>query len=131
MKVLYEIFPERQLIVQRYLGAVAIGDFIAAAERLWIDPRYSPAYNGLADLTDLQVTVSVADTRKLAQLMAGHPRTTRGKWAAVIASPVGTAFAFIYQRLIRPRHPVEIFSTWEAACAYLDIDLPRTILPAS
>jgi hypothetical protein len=127
----YAIYPERQLIVQRYAGPLRAADFLVAAEEVWADPRYVPTYDGLADLTGLRLAVSPAETRHLAEYFSNHPRLTRGRWAAIVAHPVAAALAYLYQQLARPRHRLEVFSTWEAACAYLGAELPRSVLRES
>ena len=124
----YDIFPERRTIVARYTGLFTLGELTAAAQLLWSDPRYVRSYDGLVDISHGSVAVAMRDVPPLMRFFREHGNTSEGRWAAVASAPLTTAWALVYRRALGARHPLEIFSTWEAACAFLGVDL-RPDLP--
>lgn len=119
----YEIYPEKRLIYMRYAGAFTLAELMDISRRLWSDKRYSKAYSGIVDLTDSKVSVGREDFQSLVEFVVGHKDTSEGRWAAVATSPLATACGMIYKRAIIKRHPFEVFSTFEAAGAFVGIDL--------
>jgi hypothetical protein len=67
------------------------------------------------------VAVEIADFRALIDFVRGHARVSRGRWAAVAATPVATACGLVYKRAMAPGQTFEVFSTPEAACAFLGV----------
>lgn len=122
MKFEYEIYPEKQLIVARYAGAWTLHELEAVAERLWSDQRYVRSYNGVVDLTDTTLSVGREDFRTLMEFLRGHKLTSEGRWAAVASSPLATACGLLYKRMLATRHTFEVFSTFEAAGAFVGVD---------
>ena len=125
MKFSYEIFPEQRLILQRYTGNPSLADVVASTRRLWADPRYSKTYDGIVDLSSSSAGISMGDLRALIGFMQQNDQTSTGRWGAVTSSPVTTACAMLYQRALAPRHKFEVFSSWDAACGFLGVKLPR------
>lgn len=121
MKFAYDIFPEDRAIALRYAGKFTLAELLAAAGQLLGDERYSPEYDGLADLTQLAVGVEVGDFRALIEFVQGHARVSRGRWAAVASTPLATACGLVYKQAMAPRQTFEVFSTPEAACAFLGL----------
>lgn len=119
----YEIYPERRLILMRYAGAFTLTQLTDIARKLWADKRYSKSYNGIIDLTDSGVKVAREDFQALVEFVAGNKHTSEGRWAAVATSPLATACGMIYKRAVAKRHSFEVFSTFEAAGAFVGIDL--------
>ena len=115
----YEIYPEQRMIVTRYRGAYTFATLIACAQKLWADPRYQPAYDGVVDLTDGKLTIGRQDFRAVIDFIRRQDRASRGRWAAVASSPFATACSLLYQRAIEDRHPIGVFSTLEAAGTFL------------
>lgn len=119
----YEIYPEKRLIFMRYTGVFTLAELTDVARKLWTDKRYSKSYNGIIDLTDSRVSVGREDFQALIEFVVGHKHTSEGRWAAVATSPLATACGMIYKRAITKRHAFEVFSTFEAAGAFVGIDL--------
>ncbi len=117
----YDIFPEKRLIFQRYSGRFTLAELLAAIEKLWSDPRYDPTFDGLIDLSSDCAPPSMADFRSLLEFVQGSAKTTSGRWAAIAHSPLVTACGLIYKRAMARRHVFEVFSTCDAACAFLGI----------
>lgn len=128
MKFTYEIFPQKRLILQRYAGDFSLGELRAATERLWADPRYDRAYDGIADLSAAGTT-PIEDLRGLIQFLSGNRSLSTGRWAVVVSAPYATACALLYKKAMSHRHPFEVFSTWDGACQFLGADLEPSALP--
>jgi hypothetical protein len=120
----YEILPDRRLILQHFAGSSSLAELLAALRRLWADPLYSRTYDGIVDLSGAAVDLSMRDLRALIGFLQESDQTSTGRWGAVTTSPLATACAMIYQRALAPRHAFEVFSTWEAACAFLGVRVP-------
>ncbi|HVW20611.1 MAG TPA: hypothetical protein VHC86_05305 [Opitutaceae bacterium] len=118
----FEIFPAQRLILARYRGGMTLGELRESAERLWSDSRYSMAYDGIVDISDEGLNISIEDFRGLVGFLTAEDRTSRGRWAAVASSPLATAYGLLYQRALSPRHSLSVHSTWEAACAALHLN---------
>jgi len=127
MKFSYEIFPDQRTIVARYIGAFTLSELVTSAKTLWSDPRYSRKYDGLVDISDSSVNVAMSDFRSLLEFIRGHGSTSEGRWAAVASTPFATACGFMYQRAMVGRHTLEVFSHWETACEFLDVEVPRDV----
>jgi hypothetical protein len=117
----FEIFSARRLILARYRGGITLGELRQSAERMWSDSQYSRDYDGIVDLSDETLQISIDDFRGLVGFLAAQDRVSRGRWAAVASSPIATAYGLLYQRAASPRHSFSVHSTWEAACAALQL----------
>ena len=127
MKFCYKIFPERRAIVARYAGALTLSELVASAETMWADPSYSRKFDGIADISDASLGVAMSDFRALLGFLRDHHRTSQGRWAAVATTPFATACGMMYRGALFGRHTLEIFSTWEAACNFINGDLPSDV----
>jgi hypothetical protein len=125
MKYSYEIFPTRRVIATRYRGLCTLGDLTASTQRLWADPRYSRAFDGIVDMSEASAGVGIDDFRAFLKFLRQEPKISQGRWAAVTTTPFATACSFMYRSAMAGRHTLEIFSTWDAACEFLDFVLPR------
>lgn len=123
MKAHYEIHSEKRLIFMRFTGAFTLAELTDVVKRLWADELYSRAYNGVIDATDSNAAVSRADFQALVEFVSAHKSTSEGRWAAVATSPLATACGMIYKRVMAKRHTFEVFSTLEAAGAFMGVDL--------
>lgn len=122
MKFSFEILPERRAIFARYEGKFSLEDLLATTRQLWADPRYSPAYDGLVDISDGSFSVAMSDLRMLMAFLVSEPTTSRGRWAAVATTPMAIACGMLYRTVMKQRHAFAVFSTWEAACEFLMFD---------
>jgi len=128
MNVRYEILPEQRLILKRCKGEFTLLDLITSSRSIWSDPRYCKTFDGIIDLSKADCGFHIDDVRGLVDFFLTHENTSIGRWAAIASSPLVTAFALIYKRGLLDRHPFEVFSTWEAACKFLDLDTPPRLL---
>jgi len=128
MKVRYEILPEHRLILKRCRGDFTLHDLMTSARSVWSDPRYCRSFDGIVDLTKADCGFHIEEVRSLVDFFLTHEKTSIGRWAAIASSPIVTAFALIYKRSLLDRHPFEVFSTWEAACEFLELDVSPVLL---
>lgn len=118
----FEIFPERRLIVLRYRGNFTLGELMETTRRLWDDGRYSESYDGMIDLSDGRLNVTMADFKAFLTFLLTQKQLSTGRWVAVTESPLATACGLLYQRAAGRRHVFEVFSTCDAAWAFLGQD---------
>ena len=128
MNFSYAIDPERRMIFLRYTGHFTLVPLLAGIRRLWADPAYCRAYAGLVDLSDESLSIEIADLHALIDHLRDQPAISEGRWAAVTSSPLATACGLLYQKAISPRHPFEVFSSFEAAANFLRLEGPPPLL---
>lgn len=121
----YAIDPSRRFIFQQFRGRFSVGQIIDCAQRIWSAPGYSKSYPGIVDISQMEPGAALDDLRPLVAFLKCERETTVARWAVITASPITTAGAMVYKRAMASRHPFEVFSTWESACGYLQLDLPR------
>jgi hypothetical protein len=121
MTFAYDIYPEARSISVRYEGKFTLAGLLETTARLLDDARYAPEYDGLVDLTDVGLGVEMTDLRALIGYVQAHARVSRGRWAAVTDAPLATACSLVYKRAMAPQQTFEVFSTAEAACAFLGV----------
>jgi hypothetical protein len=120
----YEIDCEQRLIVSRCTGRFSLEALRTAVERLWSDGRYSSDYAGLVEIADPSATIAVQDLRSFIRFVRENARRSQERWAVVTTSPLATACAMLYREAMVGRHEFQVFSTREAACAWLKVKLP-------
>jgi hypothetical protein len=123
MRFRYQIYPSSRAIVARFTGTWTLGELIKAIHELWSHPDYSPAFDGIVDLTARDVSVDIRELRPVLDFVRDNPRTSTGRWAAVADSPLATACGLIYRRALCSRHAFDVFSTREAACEFVGFQL--------
>jgi len=122
MPFCFDILPEKRAIFVRFEGRFTLEQLLAAARELWADPRYSPAYDGLVDISAGSISIDMKDLRKLIAFLLDEPATSRGRWAAVATTPLAIAGGLLYRSAMKSRHVFDVFSTWEAACEFVMFD---------
>ncbi len=125
----YTIDPGRRLIFQIFSGHFTVAEIIHCIQRLWADPLYSKTHNGIVDITQMSAGAVIDDLRPLIAFLKSSPNTSASRWAVITASPLATAGSLVYKKAMSGQHAFEIFSTWECACDYLQIDQPSPPAP--
>ena len=125
MKFSYAIDSQRHLIFQAYEGDFTLEQHIACTLRLWSDPAYDRTFNGIIDLSAMNSSAGLANLQPLMEFLKNDPRLSKGRWAAIVSTPVVTAGSLVYKRSMAPQHMFEVFSTWESACTFLQIETDR------
>ncbi len=113
----------RRLVVARFQGAIDFDDVMAWLESLHDMPDYHPAYMAVVDMRAISLKQSRAEkAEELARYMVDTHLST-GRWAVIVSGPVATALSVLYQTIASAQHPIGIFSTRDAAAAFLGCDL--------
>lgn len=130
MKFRYIIDPQRQVICQAFEGDFTAQQLIACIERLWADPDYHRSFGGIVDLTAMDAGAIILELPALMKFLKGNPRLSQGRWAAIATTPMATAASLLYRHDIAPEQTFGVFSTWEGACDFLQVDIERPELRA-
>ncbi|MET0261526.1 MAG: hypothetical protein ABW223_01420 [Rariglobus sp.] len=121
----YTINEQRKMIFMRFSGSFDAAHFLSCIERMWADPAYRQDYEGVADITDVEPTYTMADLRNVIAFLRENKRTNTARWALITASPLAAACGYVYQKAMSSVHQLEVFSTWEAASSFLQWEAPR------
>lgn len=93
----------------------------AAIQAIWSAPSYDPAFDGVLDATEAQLHLSLGDVYRLFRMVRESPQHVTGRFAFVSPQPFGAAMAMLYERRSHLERRVSVFSTREAAEAWLDL----------
>lgn len=118
------ILPKQHVIYQVFEGSFTAEQLIACVRRLWNDPAYSKHYHGIADISRMVGGTSLERLVEIVIFLKDQPQLSQGRWAVITSTPIVTAAAMVYKREMAARHPFGVFSTWESACAFLQLDMP-------
>lgn len=121
----YTIDSSRRFIFQVFSGHFTVSEIIHCIQQLWADPLYSKTHNGIVDITGMSTGAVIDDLRPLIAFLKSSPNTSASRWAVITASPLTTAGSLVYKGAMSGQHAFEVFSTWESACAYMQIEQPR------
>ncbi len=128
MKFSYRILPEQKLNIVRFTGSVSVTDVTTNVQQLWADARYNPSYNGIVDLEGVTTRAKVEDLKVLLEFLEAR-KDSYGWWAAILTEPKPTALALIFKATFAGTFKLEVVSSWEAACKFLQIELPPGVAP--
>lgn len=118
----YTIDTDRKLIFQVFEGRFSIAQLIACTRRMWSDPAYSKTYPGVVDISRMTPSAGLDDLTLLIDFLKLDMRTSTGRWAVITSSPAATAGSMIYKRRMAGHHVFEVFSTWESAFGFLQLE---------
>ena len=122
----HTVNPAKRIIIQRFDGTLSLATVCEGTEKLWADPGYNPAFDGITDLSRAVVSGNVEDVRALSRFIANSQRASTGRWAVVTNDPKITAFVLVFGRLLA-KPSLSVFSTWAAATAYMQVETPPPV----
>jgi hypothetical protein len=127
----FKIFTERKFIVARFTGTIVYQDVIQWFDDTRRQPDFSQELPGLLDLRKAKFgRVSggkmAEKARALAEYMVKIDFTT-AKWAILTDAPMETSLMMVYSKGASQKHPIEIFSTVEAAEDYLGVSFAHAL----
>lgn len=125
MKFEYTILPEERLVLVRLEGPFFLTELTDSAAIICADVRYRRDYDGLIDLTSVEVTISPREIKDLITYTLSRQRPGVGRWAVLVTTPIATAFAMLYQNGLTARHHMSLFCTLEGASQFLDRTITR------
>lgn len=105
-------------------------DMAKSTELLWADPLYDKSYIGVCDLTRASISMHASEIPALVSFF-NNPQTSSGRWAVIVSEPKSTALGMLFKASAVARPWIEIFTSWESACAFLQADLPPSIFEES
>ncbi|CAM3006037.1 hypothetical protein [Rariglobus hedericola] len=119
----YMIDSDRKVIFQAFEGRFSLTQIIACVRRLWNDPAYSKTYPGIVDISRMTPSAGLDDLNGLVDFLKSETQTSTSRWAVITSSPAATAGSMVYKRIMAGRHVFEVFSTWESACEFLQLEI--------
>lgn len=126
MPIKYTIYPEKSLVVERFMGRITAAEAQAAMKAIWADPAYEPSFDGIVDLTDATFAMSRSDMVNISELLLQSPRAGAGRLAIIASKPIETAFSFLFQSNTSLKRNVAVFSTWASVREFLN--LPESLV---
>ena len=134
MKIRFRIYPDKKLIVAVFKGPVVYEDILQWFNEAREHPDFSSKYKGLVDFRNAVFgTEDREQPRKMAQKAEALAEYmvkidfTSAKWALLADSPVETSLSMLYSHSASQKHPMETFSTVQAAEDYLEVSLEDAI----
>ena len=134
MKIKFKIYPDKKLISALFKGTIVYENILQWFDEVYAHPDFSREYQGIIDLRQVifgmehrnQPGKMAEKAKALAQYMAKLDFTS-ARWAILVVSPIETSLTMMYASNASRKHPINIFSTVEAAENYLGIPLSDVI----
>jgi len=123
MPIRYKIYPQEKFIWEQFSGMVTMADIHDITPEIWADPAYNTSLNALIDMSKATLNMSHEEVITLGQFFLESAESAQGKVALVTNKTVDTALGMIYKSKMASKNDTQIFSTLEAACNYLKIEL--------
>lgn len=115
--------PGERLLVVLMRGILTLERFGKATQAIWTHPHYADTSRILFDLTLLEPTFYPQDLVRMRQSARQSPHYFRGRAALVTRTPIQTALALLYNMDLNEGTIADTFTTWEAATAFLGVNL--------
>lgn len=85
-------------------------------------PDYDQTFDGIMDCRRASFNLSPEDLEEMAQYFIGRKEALAGKAAILALAPMETVLSLIYARHLASKNFMRIFSIWEAACAFVEVE---------
>lgn len=119
----YKIVENKKLIIEAFKGDVCLDFFKESMLKEFNDPDYVNLKLGICDLRKANLILSDKEIKELFEFAIAHDKNLSIKWATLTKGPYETAMAMIYELQAVKHYGYKIFSTLEAACNYLELNL--------
>jgi hypothetical protein len=116
----YKILKDHALVYMHISGEISLARFKLAGEEIWNNPDYFREVDVLVNLTESRWKTNFSELSGLIKLLTSHPKSATGKMGVVVNSPLLTAIAGIFANRMLVHQKVQVFSTEQAACNYLN-----------
>lgn len=123
-----KIYPDKQLIVGKYNGDVCMNDIVSLTQEMVLNSSYSPLFNGVTDCRGVNLLVTPDEMNAFTRGVIDD-EVSLGTWCFICDEPNTTAYMMLFQSNLKSRHPVEVYSTVDAASNRLNIDLKEYLIP--
>lgn len=125
----FNIYPEYNFCVVRFIGAIDYEDFVQWAADAQAIPTFSKEYDGVVDIRRAVFKqMRPEKARALATYMTDTD-FTHGKWVSLVSKPMETALSLVYSELANLKHPHILCSTVSGTGEFLGRDLTRILDP--
>ncbi|AOS45415.1 hypothetical protein Verru16b_02496 [Lacunisphaera limnophila] len=122
-KFTYRILTAQRLCLLRFSGSVSLSDVTRGVVQLWADPDFDPFFNGIVNLDGVTTRAGLGELQSLIDFLQKRSASA-GQWVVVFSEPKPTALGLMFKAAWLGPFNIEVVSTWEAACRFLDVDLP-------
>ena len=119
----YSIYPGQSLVIERFTGITVREEFEAMVREIWKEPGWHKKMNILMDFRVSAMAYTPEDIKKLSQFFIASPDATEGRGAFLVSTPFETALSELFEQFISAHNRVATFSTWEAATAFLGVNM--------
>ncbi|CAN5568883.1 hypothetical protein BH09VER1_BH09VER1_30970 [soil metagenome] len=131
MSFQYTVLVDQSLILVRFDGSFSVADLTGSAVTICADERYVRGFDGLIDLSGVEISISVEDVRELVAYTLERKKHGHGKWAVLVTGPIATAYMMVFQHGVDGEHPVSLFSSFEGVSEFLDREIDRKSFEAA
>ncbi|MGB6037869.1 MAG: hypothetical protein WBG42_16460 [Cryomorphaceae bacterium] len=116
MEMRFVILKEKQVILQKFTGALTYDKWLKSAEAIWKHPDYVNSYRGIVDFRGADVQMGISEIRTIVELLTQEQgKALRADAVILIDEPGAAAFASIYSASVSPLLDTKIVTTEEGA----------------
>lgn len=119
----YKIIKDKKLIIETFTGDVDLNFFQESMLKEFSDPDYLGLKYGICDLKNASLVLGDKEIKKLFDFALKHDKNLNIKWATITEKPYQTAMSMIFELQAVNLYGYKVFSTFEAATKYLNINL--------
>lgn len=117
----YKILADQRLTIMALAGTVTLDSMLAVVDRLYTDPEYVPAYDGIIDLSDSKVALNYDDMTRYFARIESDPQRMSGLVVFVTRDPVSFGMSRMYMGVSGESDSgVHFENTIEEALAWID-----------
>ena len=121
MPIEYVIYPEQQLVVERFHGRITAAEIEQVTKEVWAEEAYDRSFDGVIDMTGAELDITRPDILALGELLFSAPMASKGRIAIIVDQPVETALSFVFQSDMALKNEIAVFSTWASVRNFLDL----------
>ena len=115
----YQINQDSQIITVVWEGAFTLDEVNSSLDGMYNDGEYQATFSGIADVRKADFQLTPAELKINHDFVKNHKKCPKGPWAVICDEPYQTALALLYEKQYKTPHPVDVFTTFEAAQAWL------------
>ncbi|GAB6042122.1 hypothetical protein [Endothiovibrio diazotrophicus] len=118
----YQINKTIGVMTVRFRGEVTYDDLIHWYEEIAENRDFSSKLDGVTDMRQAKLLLERDDMARIGEYITHH-QLIFGRWAILVEDTKATALSMIYGRHTGEVHEAEVFSSDEAASAYLGVEI--------
>ncbi|MEZ4722096.1 MAG: hypothetical protein R2813_09505 [Flavobacteriales bacterium] len=117
----FVVVPEHRLVIERFINVIDLETVQRMSFAIWDHPDYDKYYQGIVDLRDAKMNVSILDMVKLVRFFIKHDQTVRSILVIIANKSSSIAWAFVYKERIASIMNVHVVQSEESATAQLGL----------